>query len=91
MPTHVSNIWKRIGEAWKCILEHVMVLTLHDNHEFRNSHLCWNLEFKGFQGIKWLTLIGMEIVLLGTYGRFRTTKPWKPLKLLMSSHLINGS
>lgn len=85
MPTYVSNVWKRIGEAWNCISTRAWQPWIC------NSHLCLNLVFKGFQEIKWLTLIGMDIVLLGTYGELRTTKPWKPLKLLMSSHLINGN
>lgn len=57
MPIYVSNICKRIGEASKCILHHVMVLTPHDNYQFCNPHLCWHLEVKGFEEIKWLTLI----------------------------------
>lgn len=38
---------KIFGEAWKNILEHVVILSPQDMYQALNSHIWWNLDIQG--------------------------------------------
>lgn len=74
----VSSIWKRIGEAWKSILENVEITSPQDRYKVLDTHLRWNSEIQEIgQGLfkeqRGATLTGMALATFGTCGSLKPT------------------
>lgn len=72
LPIQRSNIWRKVGEAWKNMLKHMTISPPQDKFQVLNTLIWWNSQIQGIDygstGIEQPNLIEMGLAKYDTYG-----------------------